>query len=82
MNTTTDPYVTGQTHRQAVGTLLDTVNTPHAVLVLGDAGEYTSLLLTLHSRVEQLEQRATEGDVFAQAELPVLRTLLGRLRSS
>lgn len=82
-----DPYVTGQAHREAVAHVpvphAVPMSTPHAVLALADAGEFTSLLLTLHSRVEDLTRRAEkDGDPFAAAELGVMRTLLARLRAS
>lgn len=85
--TSTDAYVTGQAHREAVAHVpvphAEPMQTPHAVLAVADAGEYTSLLLTLHSRVETLSERVEKhGDPFAASELPVMRALLARLRSS
>lgn len=85
---TTDAYVTGKAHREAVAHVpvagREPMETPHAVLAVRDAGEYTSLLLTLHSRVEQLAQRASNGMAtdFDRAELDTMRDLLNRLRQS
>lgn len=83
MTATTDPYVTGPVQRDAVHAVLrEPAPVPHAAFLIGNAQEYTSLLLTLVQRVDDLQGQADKGDVFAIAELAVMRTLLVRLRSS